>query len=75
MPLNRLELFAEKLSRLLDPGETALFLGTAMYVACEEQFGPDRPRVEAGLNPVDIVLGLGTPFERGIMTSSTAGRW
>ena len=67
MPLNRLEIFEEKLSRILDPGETALFLGTAMYVAGEEQLGPDRPLSKATLKPVDIVLGLGTPFEREIM--------
>ena len=68
MPLNRLEIFADKLSRILDAGETALFLGTATYLAGEEQLDPDRPRTEAALNPVDVVLGLGTPFEREIMT-------
>ncbi len=71
MPVNRLEIFAEKLRPLLEPGETARFLGTATYIAGEEQHGPDRPRPPVDLEPVDIALGLSTPYEREIMTFLT----
>ena len=62
MPLNRLEIFAEKLRPLLDPGESPRFLGTAMYVAGDEQLGPDRPRFDVDLDLLDVVLGLPVPF-------------
>ncbi|HRC07624.1 MAG TPA: hypothetical protein PLV41_05370 [Miltoncostaeales bacterium] len=71
MPLNRLKIFADKLGPLLDPGESAEFLGAATYIAGEEQLGPERPQPESRLTLVDVALGLGTPFEREIMTFLT----
>ena len=71
MPLNRLAIFADKLGPLLDSGESALFLGAATYIAGDEQLGPEGHQPKSRLTPVDVVLGLGTPFEREIMTFLT----
>lgn len=71
MPLNRLAIFADKLGPLLDSGESALFLGAATYIAGDEQLGPEIHQPKSRLTPVDVVFGLGTPFEREIMTFLT----
>lgn len=72
MPLNRLEIFAEKLRDVLEPGETARFLGTAVYVVGEEQLGPDRPRFDVDL--LDMVLGVPTPYVQGKVNDFMLGR-
>jgi hypothetical protein len=67
-----LEIFAEKLAQVLDPGETALFLGTAIYVAGDEQLGPDRPRFDVDLS--DAILGVPTPFVQSKVNDFMLGR-
>jgi hypothetical protein len=61
MPLNRLEIFADKLRPLLEVGESARFLGAATYIPGDEQLGPDRPRFDADLHLLDLALGLPIP--------------
>jgi hypothetical protein len=72
VPLNRLEIFAEKLSHVLDPGERALFLGTAVYVVGDEQLGPDRPRFDVDLS--DVMLGVPTPYVQSKINDFMLGR-
>jgi hypothetical protein len=72
VPLNRLEIFAEKLRPLLEPGETARFLGTAVYVIGDEQLGPDRPRFDVDLS--DVVLGVSTPYVQSKVNDFMLGR-
>lgn len=72
MPLNRLDIFAEKLRGVLDPGETATFLGTAVYVIGDEQLGPDRPRFDVDLS--DVILGVPTPYVQSKVNDFMLGR-
>ncbi len=72
MALNRLEIFAEKLRGVLDPGETPRFLGTAVYVVGDEQLGPDRPRFDVDLS--DAILGVATPYVQSRVNGFMLGR-
>ena len=72
MPLNRLDIFAEKLRGILEPEETARFRGTAVYVVGDEQLGPDRPRFDVDLS--DMVLGVPTPYVQSKVNDFMLGR-
>ena len=70
--MNRLEIFAKKLRDVLEPGETATFLGTAVYVVGDEQLGPDRPRFDVDLS--DAILGVPTPYVQSRVNDFMLGR-
>ncbi len=74
MLLNRLEIFADKLRGVLEPGETATFLGAATYIAGDEQLGEDRPRFDIALDLPDLLLGLPIPVLQARMDELLIGR-
>lgn len=78
MILDRLSIFSEVLTQILEPGEKALVLAAAMYRAGNENLGAPRPGFD-GDTVLDMALGLPTPYlmavADGLVTGTSLWGW